>query len=377
MPDPIRQANTPDRSPVFRWFFFGAFLYLAYQLLQILSPFTTALTGAVTLTLIFFPVHARIRRWIRHADIAAMVSTFLASIIILVPLGLFLWLMVKEAAEAVPSAQAAIAALGEKSNSDLSLMLPPTLRNVWRKLEYHVGLWQLDLRTFFLTATHQIGNAIAGVGANFLRDIVHVIADAAVLVFVSFFFFRDGGRIVRWLVDLTPMPQKDTELVIARLDETLSAVVRGVFITAAAQGLLAGLAYVVLGIRFPVLLSFATAFMALIPVAGAMFVWFPVVLVLLLTGATYKALALFVWGAFAVGLIDNLLRPALISEQAHLPVLLLFLGMLGGVQVYGFVGVLIGPLVIASVLAFARIYQEQYQVLARDREPPSPTPKDA
>jgi predicted PurR-regulated permease PerM len=109
-----------------------------------------------------------------------------------------------------------------------------------------------------------------------------------------------------------------------------------------------------------VLLGFLAVFMAVVPFVGAALVWAPGVIYLLVTGEVWPALGLLLWGLFAVGLIDNFLRPIVVGGAAQLPTALLFLGVLGGLQVYGVVGGLISPLLIAGVIAFARIYRESY-----------------
>jgi len=354
---PLASVN---RQLLFRLFFFSVFLYLLYQFLLLLSPFVTALMGAVTLTLIFYPVQRQTLRLVKNPSAAAGLSTFLVLGVVIVPFLLMGWLLVKEAANVFPTAQAWMQNAKEMPGESWSRYLPAPLANLWNRADQYLTLWQVDLQEMFLTNVSQLGNRITAFGAAFVKNIFFIIFDVVVLVFTLFFFLRDGSKMVRWVADLVPMEQENKILIIQRLDRTLSAVVRGVFITASVQGLLAGIGFAIAGVHFPVLLGFATAFMAMVPFAGAASIWLPVALYVLVKGSMGWGIFLLIWGFALVSLIDNFLRPIIIGEKAKLPVLLLFLGILGGLQVYGFAGILIGPLMIASVLAFAKIYREQY-----------------
>ena len=163
-------------------------------------------------------------------------------------------------------------------------------------------------------------------------------------------------------MDLVPMENANKVLVLESLDRTLVAMVRGTIITAAAQGAMTGTGLAIFGAPFPILLGFTAAFLAVVPVLGATIVWIPSAIYLLLTDHALAALGLTVWGMTVVALIDNVLRPVVVGEQSKLPITLLILVVLGGVSLYGLVGGLIAPMVIACVFAFARIYRDQYFV---------------
>jgi predicted PurR-regulated permease PerM len=161
------------------------------------------------------------------------------------------------------------------------------------------------------------------------------------------------------VVGMIPMETPYKTHILGRLNQTLTAVVRGMFLTASAQGLLAGIGFAIAGVRFSVVLGFATAFLALIPFVGAAAVWAPVGIYLILKGAAYQGIGILLWGGLVVSMVDNFLRPYIVGEKAKLPIVFLFFGTLGGLQAYGPIGLLVGPLTVASVLAFAKIYSEQ------------------
>jgi len=121
-----------------------------------------------------------------------------------------------------------------------------------------------------------------------------------------------------------------------------------------------GLGFALFGVPFSVFWGFLAAVLALLPVGGAMLVWVPGALYLYLTGSTLQGVFLAIWGALLVSLPDNFLKPLLIGRKAKLPTFLLLIGILGGLQVYGFLGILFGPLVVTLLTAFVQIYREEY-----------------
>ena len=364
LPDPPPQANSArptasDRQWLFRLFFLGAFAYLIYQSLLILSPFGTALTAALIVAMVFYPLHARLVSTLGSANGAAGVSTVVALLTVIVPFMMLAWLLLAEAGAVFPHVRELFSQPAD-ATSARGLALPSVLAPWWTRMQTLLAAWHIDLRAIALDSVQQVGNTLTSLGAGLLKNFVLVIFDLIVLVVAVFFFFRDGPQLVRAVVGLIPMEEDDKRMIIARLDATLTAIVRSAFITASVQGTLAGLGFAVAGVGFPVLLGFATALLALVPFAGAALVWAPVGVYLLYSGEQSAGTGILIWGAVAVSMSDNLVRTWLISGRTKLSLLLLFPGILGGIQVYGVAGALIGPLVIATLLAFAGIYHEQY-----------------
>jgi predicted PurR-regulated permease PerM len=152
-----------------------------------------------------------------------------------------------------------------------------------------------------------------------------------------------------------------TQRVFQRLYDTVSAVVQSMLLTAVAQGVLGGFGYAVIGgIQFAVFLGFLTALASFLPVVGGAGVWMPAAIWLLLTDHVGRGIGLIAWGVGVMGMADNVIRPLVIGGRAAMPGFLLFFGLFGGLQVYGFIGLFLAPAVIASLLAFVDIYRELY-----------------
>jgi predicted PurR-regulated permease PerM len=188
-----------------------------------------------------------------------------------------------------------------------------------------------------------------------------------------FFFFRDGDRIAALLRDLIPMEAAQSERILRRIYDTVAAVVQSSMLNAVIQGVVAGLGYLVIGrLSVSVLLGFITGVASLIPMVGATLIWLPTALYVMVTGELWRGIALLLWGAVAVGSVDNFVRPMVIGGRVEIPTLLLLFALLGGLQVYGFLGIFVAPVVVAVLLAFVEIYRERFAELK-----PGGTPPDA
>jgi predicted PurR-regulated permease PerM len=347
-----------DRDRLSVIFFFAVYAFLIYQLFRMLTPFLAPLLGALMLALVVFPLRERLARRMRSSpNTVAGVLTLLVVVTVVVPVIMLVWLFIREAAQVVPAVSAWLTA---QQDQGWEGRLPSGLRSMWTSMDGFLKTIEFDVKAATVDAVKQVGNQAAAIGAALVAEFFGVMFQLLIMILALFFFLRDGPQIVASVIDLVPMEEQNKTMIIQNLDRTLVAMVRGTVITAVAQGSLTGIGLAIFGVPFPVLLGFLAVFMAVVPFVGAALVWAPGVIYLLVTGEVWPALGLLLWGLFAVGLIDNFLRPIVVGGAAQLPTALLFLGVLGGLQVYGVVGGLISPLLIAGVIAFARIYRESY-----------------
>lgn len=378
---PVTSSERPERRSesrplLFRIFFFAAFGFFLYQMLQILAPFLAGILVAITMALVFFPIHSRFLRWSRgRPNLAAGISVTTLFLIVIVPSVFFVGLLGKQAAAIYPWAQEQVRDVRLNPDAAIEERLPAPLKKLWARSQTLLQEAGVKPQATALRAIEGIGNMVSSAGAEVLKNIFVFVFQTVVMIFTLFFIFRDGSNLAQGVIALIPMESSYKTHILSRLNETLTAVVRGMFVTASLQGLLAGLGFAVAGVRFSVVLGFATAFLALIPFVGAAAIWLPVGIFLVLKGWTAQGIGILLWGGLVVSLVDNFLRPFIIGEKAKLPVVFLFFGTLGGLQAYGPIGLLVGPLTVASVLAFAKIYGEQISRPVEKRiaeNPPTP-----
>jgi predicted PurR-regulated permease PerM len=161
--------------------------------------------------------------------------------------------------------------------------------------------------------------------------------------------------------DLLPMSEEHKDAIFARLYDTMTAVVQSMLLNAVAQGVLGGIGYWLIGgLTLSVLLGFLTAFSSLIPMTGAMAVWGSCAIYLAAIGETGRAIGLALYGFLVVSMVDNVIRPLFIGGRARLPTFLLLFTIIGGLQIYGFLGIFVAPVMVALLLSFVQIYRELY-----------------
>lgn len=363
-PEP-RPAAPPNglfnRERLFVIFFFAAYFFLIYQLFLVLAPFLAPLLGAAMLALVVFPLRQFVLRRIPSPSLASLLITILVMVTVIVPASVLTWILVREAAQMIPELAAWLSAQRSQGwpmtrNGELAM-----LDRLLAATQRFFDMIELDVPRVATETVRELGNQVTSAGATIVRKLFSVVFQLIILLLALFFFLRDGPSMIARLADLVPMEAESKAMVLRGLDRTVVAMVRGTLITASAQGLLVGIGLSVAGIPYPVLLGFVATFLAVVPFVGTAIVWVPAVIYLFMTDQIGAAIGLTVWGVVVVGLIDNLLRPIVVGSHARLPATLLFLGVLGGFQVYGPVGGLISPLLIACVIAFARIYRERYR----------------
>jgi len=342
------------RQQLFALFFFVVLIFLLYQFYLMFHVFLVPLTWAGMLALIFYPVQAKLTDLLRgRVGLASFLLTTVVILVVMVPTVLISILLANESA-----------ALYERTKEFLTSDEP---QQVMERLQAYVPA---SLQSVLQTSSFDVAS-LAGTGANavsaFLvsqvagiaKNIASFLANFFLTTFALFFFFRDGARMVRWFRDVLPMEPAHKELLLTRFYDTVSAVVQGTLVTAAAQGLLAGIGYWVVGAPFSLIFGCATALMSLIPM-GPPVVWGGLAIYLAVTGSVGRAVILALWGALVVSAVDNFLKPLIIGNRTDIPTILLFFGILGGLQAYGFLGVFLAPAVIAILVAVVRIYREQY-----------------
>jgi len=362
MNDPFASVST---RRVLLGVLLGGLLALAYTVLQL---FLVPVAWAAIVAYATWPLYLRLRRVSggRATLSAALLSLLLLATFVL-PL-LWLVLMMRTELTAAYAAVAANLAQGPRPLPDFIAAIPwlgdwlqHTLDHLSRNptaLREQIDLWVTE-------QTGDLLDMLGGAGRNVFKF------GFALLTLV--FMYRDGEAL------LAQLRQVLRRLIGARIDDYLSAVgattkavVYGLVLTALAQGALAGVGYWAAGVHAPILLAALTALIALFPF-GTPFVWGSIGVWLLLKGQTSAGVGLLLWGTFVVSWVDNLIRPLVISSATHIPFLLVMFGVLGGVAAFGLIGLFVGPVILAIVMAVWREWLEQQEPVRSLDDAPSDT----
>jgi predicted PurR-regulated permease PerM len=324
--------------------FYSTVLLLAYFLYLLFSPFLTPLAWAAILAALFHSPYRRLEaRW--GSTRAAAACTAAVTLVIVVPVALVTTAFIQEATLAV-------------SSVDLSVQTEgfARLQRIWMRMQAsRLGANLGNLEDLVRQGTAWIAGLVAGQAGAVLRNLVLIIVDLIVMLFAVFFFFRDGDEIMAVLRRALPFEAEQSERMIAQAGDLIHASVIAGFVVAALQGALGGITFALLGLGAPVFWGVVMAFFSLLPI-GAGIVWVPAATWLLLTGSVGRGVALIVVGVFVIGLVDNFLRPLLLSGRTRLNGLLVFVSLLGGISAFGFLGLVLGPVIMATTIGMFDAY---------------------
>jgi predicted PurR-regulated permease PerM len=327
----------------------GIGLYLCWLMLK---PFIGVLEWAIVLVIVFHPVHWRLSRKIRYRGLSALLSCLLVILIVILPLTLLTISVAQEVADVAPNLPSQI--------SQFMNTQAPLFGKVSDWLQTRFGIDTLRSQEFLVEQLKRSSEFLLAFSWNLVGNILGGIVKAFFVVFTMYYLFRDGEKIVKKLPAALPVSSaQQGEAIIARTQQVVSASVYGVVTIATLQGLLGGLAFWLLGIPSPVLWAVLMTFVCMIPIAGSFLVWLPLSIYLMATGHWIKAVMLIVWGALVVSTIDNFLRPKLIRNQTKLHELFVFFSVLGGISVFGLLGLVLGPVVLAITLGLLQTFQPQ------------------
>ena len=348
-----------NRDQIIAAFFFILLLFMLYQLLLIFLPFFQAIFWAGILSFIFYPLHKGILKLCGNRNtLASVLSTLLVLIVVFPIAGYLVYSITVEGVKIYDIARENFTV--EKIREiihDLRGVEP--FSSIVDTISQHEEL-QANLSNYILGTAKSIGNYATSILAHATKNTFIIIIQVIIAIFLLFFFFLDGEMFLNAIKEVLPMEKKHKNAITGKISETLSAVIRGQFMTAFIQATLAGLTFWMLGLPIPLFFGFLTFLSAMIPVTGAGTVWFPFVIYLLSIKAYGKAFILLAIGGLVISLLDNILRPYLIGSKTKLPIILLFLGILGGLKVYGLTGIFLGPVILALSFALIKIYQEEY-----------------
>jgi len=333
--------------------FYALVAAVIWLFLQMLAPFFSPIAYAAVLAIVFAPLHSRIRARIKSPSLAAFISLTLVVVIIVGPAAYLLIALASEAKVAVATFQE-MNQSGQLAAWIAQIGALPLVRSVKEGLFQFTNLEDFTLESF--TATN-LANAAQVIGAK----LGGLVADATRAVFffflmlnALFFFFRDGETIVSRLRALTPLPESDSKQAFLQLKNVIEATMYGGVAVAMVQGLAGGILFAAVGLPSPVFWGAVMAFLSFLPLIGSFLVFTPAGLYLIASGATTKGVIVLAVGGLVITQLDNFLRPALVAGRTSLHTLMLFFSILGGIAMFGFLGLVLGPLIAALFVTVSK-----------------------
>lgn len=334
---------------------------LGLLLFQVIEPFISALLWAGVLVTVTYPLFRRLRaKMPGRPELAAALMCLGLSLGVLLPLSLILLVMIGDLREGVENASRTLHQIDLEQLRHLQgpLFDNPLLGKLRDLLERNVDLASLDLQGAGVNGLRRASQFVLTRSRGVLGALGHFVFTLVLTELSMFFLFRDGSRFLAFVRRLIPLDQSKKDLIFARMREVVQATIYGSMGTALVQGLIGGVVFLALGLPSAVLWAVVMTLASFLPLVGTSLVWVPSAIWFLVDGHPLKAVLMVLGGLF-ISTVDNFIRPVLIrsvsSEDNQLNTLVLFMAVLGGIKVFGFLGIVLGPLLVVLFLTLLEL----------------------
>ncbi len=349
-----------------RGFFFALLFLVTLTFLWLIRGFLQPIFWAIALGIVVYPLHERVVDALKgRASLAAATSVLLVVVIVILPLIGLGAAVTREAAPVVERI-----GTGNLGVQDVYRAFEARLPLVTNGLE-SLGLDPAELESQLSAAAGQLSRLIAARALAIGQDTLRITVFFFLMLYLLFFFLRDGSRLLDGLVRALPLGDERERHLLERFAEVSRATIKGTLVVGIAQGTIGGVTFALLGIGGAVLWGVVMTLLSILPAVGPALVWVPAAIYLFVNGQIVSGIVLVLVGVLVIGLVDNLLRPILVGRDTRMPDYLILLSTLGGLAAFGLAGIVIGPIIAAFFLSVWQMAQEEF---ADDLEPPSPPP---
>lgn len=315
--------------------------YLLLTLITILFVslifnFAAPILWSIVVSIIFYPLYEKLLLMTNKKSLSSMLSLILILLLVIMPSIAVLGLIGNELINFINSSE-------NYSFEQYFQMIPneSAINQLiaWSGLSINDLIEKAD--DFLISASKMLYQSVSTISANVINFFVSLF----IFVYLTFFFLRDGEKILQHCMDAFPMKNEDESYLLDQFQKTTRATIKGTVIVALAQGFLGYLTLLLIGINGALIWGAVMALLSIVPAVGTVLVWLPIALVLFLNGEIMDASLLIFSGVFIIGMIDNLLRPILIGKETKMPDYLILLTTIGGISIFGITGFIVGPII--------------------------------
>lgn len=319
----------------------------------VLWPFFGAILWSTVLAILFAPLNRRLLRAMPgKTNLAAATTSIIVLLIVVVPLVLVSIALVDEATALFAQVKSGEINFGVYFQTVFDALPEWTKGFMARSGFGDFGAFQDRLTGALTEVSQYLATQVVGIGQSTFAFFISL----AMMLYLAFFLIRDGDKLFLRVRKAVPLNHEYKRALFAKFTTVVRATVKGVILVAVLQGVLGGLIFWFLGIHAPLLWGVLMMFLSLLPAIGASVVWVPVSIYFFATGALWQGVVLVLFGALVIGLVDNILRPALVGKDLKMPDYVVLISTLGGIGIWGLNGLVIGPAVAAMFIAVWDIF---------------------
>ncbi len=326
-------------------------LLLGYLSYLILRSFLTPIAWAIVLTIVFYPLYIYICRFIKWKALSSVITLLVAVVIIIGPISYLMVALTRELSD-----------FAEYINTEgieglKEWLSGPQARWLQERIKSVLNIQELDIAAVITENISRVGKGILANITKGAANVATIFINFLFMIFAMFFMLRDAPDFIRKIRDYMPFSEQQRDRLESQMKDMVVSTIYGGVIVAVVQGTVGGITFAFLGMGSPILLGTAIGLMSFIPGLGAFSVWAPVVVYLFVKKAFVKAVILLFVGTFIISMIDNLLKPIIISGRTKMPTLVIFFSVIGGLKVFGLIGLVLGPLIVAVFISVLEIFR--------------------
>jgi predicted PurR-regulated permease PerM len=348
--------------------FIALIVIVCYLFYAVMRPFLKPIIWGALLAGIFRPLNSLLGRKLRRNNVRALIMCMIVVAVIIVPAAFLAIGLVGEVVDGFPKLKAAVEA------GQLDFILKPHAYGWNEKVKELLGRYtdvsNLDIESLITANMQRLTTYLAQQVSNFIGNFSAAVVSFGLAVLSMFFFFRDGERLVSRFKELLPMSEEFKYSLTTRLKEVTEASIYGGVLVAAVQGILGGIIFWVTGLPSPIFWGTVMAFLSLIPIVGPYIIYLPAAVILMVSGSWIRGIIVLALGILVVSQSDNLLRPVIVSSRTRIHTLVLFFSIMGGLKVFGLLGIILGPVIASVVFTFIEIYKPAKKVEVQCEEVP-------
>lgn len=325
---------------------------LGYLTFQILSPFLSPIAWSVVFSIVFYPLYVLLLKYVRLKSVSSLITLGFILLVIIGPFSYVFYMLINE----VKSVSEHIET-GKIDTIIQNALKHPGIKNIVDSILAALNISEAELNKTIAVNVSGLGKEFIGWVSIGVGNILAVLFNFIIMTFTTFFILKDGISFLEKLRDYLPFSEEHKDRLATQTRDIIVSTIYGGVAVAAIQGIIGGTAFYFLGLSSPVLLGIAISVASFIPLLGAFAVWGPLTLYLFLTGAVLQGVILAIIGTFGISLIDNVLKPIIIGSRTKMPVLAIFFSVLGGIKLFGLIGLIMGPLVLALFISVIKIFR--------------------
>jgi len=339
------------------WFFLILFLGSVFLLGWLLWPFISVIIMAIVVTGIFRPLYRFVCRKVRR-PVASLITCAVIFLVLFFPIVIFVGILSGEAYGLYQMGRDAVISDQVKSLLQASHLLDkinPFLAHV------NIELSGTELNRALSELGKQVGLFLYQQASTIASNVLSFLAYFFFMLMIIYFLLMDGRKLVSFLIDLSPLPAEQEEILISKFKDMTGAILVGNGLAGMIQGVLGGLLFYLFGLKSPFMWGVIMALLAFLPIVGIGAVFVPAVVYLMLKGRIVAGIVFIVFYLVVTGGVEYMVKPKLVGRQVQMHTLLVFLSIMGGLKLFGILGIIYGPLIVTAFLTFADIYRVSYQ----------------